>query len=151
MILGGNDFYSDGPFANVVGGGACAAHPSRCDLSQGVVVDDTANTVTFHLIAPNPEFPDRLTLPDAYPVPASTPDHDIGLTPMPSTGAYHFVDASRGAVTLARNPYFREWSHAARPDGYPDRIVVQGLVSDETAMTEVEHGTVDYEWDGVPV
>ena len=28
-------------------------------------------------------------------------------------------------VTLVRNPYFHEWSHAARPDGYPDRIVFQ--------------------------
>src|SRR5918994_6522494 len=30
---------------------------------------------------------------------------------------------SRGhLVTLVRNPLFREWSHAAQPDGYPDRI-----------------------------
>jgi peptide/nickel transport system substrate-binding protein len=148
LILGGNNYYG-GPFADVVGGAACAAHPSRCDLSQGVVVDDAADTVTFHLVAPNPEFLDRLTLPDAYPVPAGIPDHDIGLDPMPSTGAYHFADVSRSAVTLMRNPYFREWSHAARPDGYPDRIVVQGFVNDEAAITAVEHGTLDYEWDGV--
>ncbi len=128
LILGGNDYYG-GPFADVVGGAACAAHPSRCDLSQGVVVDDAANTVTFHLVAPNPEFLDRLTLPDAYPVPAGIPDHDIGLTPMPSTGAYQFVDVSRDAGTLVRNPYFREWSHAARPDGYPDRIVFRHIDS----------------------
>ena len=49
-----------------------------------------------------------------------------------------------------RNPYFREWSHAARPDGYPDRIVFRGLVSDEVAITAVEHNTLDYQWDGVP-
>jgi peptide/nickel transport system substrate-binding protein len=114
-----------------------------------VVVDDAADTVTFHLVAPNPEFLARLTLPDAYPVPAGIPDRDIGLDPMPSTGAYHFADVSRGGVTLVRNPYFREWSHAARPDGYPDRIVVQGFVSDEAAITAVERGALDYEWDGV--
>ena len=26
-------------------------------------------------------------------------------------------------VVLARNPEFRTWSEAARPDGFPDRIV----------------------------
>ena len=29
-------------FADVVGGAACAAHPSHCDLSRGVVTDDAA-------------------------------------------------------------------------------------------------------------
>ena len=100
--------------------------------------------------APNPEFLDRLTLPDAYPVPAGIPNHDIGLSPMPTTGAYQFVDVSRDEVTLVRNPYFREWSHAARPDGYPDRIVVQGGVNWETGITAVERGSADYMFDGVP-
>jgi peptide/nickel transport system substrate-binding protein len=149
LILGGNQYYG-GPFADVVGGAACAARPTRCDLSQGVVVDDAANTVTFHLIAPNPEFLGRLTLPDAYPVPVRIPDHDIGLQPLPSTGAYQFVDVSRDQVTLVRNPYFREWSHAARPDGYPDRIVVQGNVNWEAEITAVEGGTADFTFDGVP-
>jgi peptide/nickel transport system substrate-binding protein len=150
LILGGNLNYGGGPFANVVGSAGCAAHPDRCDLSQGVVDNDAANTVTFHLVAPNPEFLERLTLPDAYPVPASIPDHDIGLDPMPSTGAYQFLPASRDRVTLVRNPYFREWSHAARPDGYSDRIVVQGDVNFEAGFTAVERGTADYLWDGVP-
>jgi YVTN family beta-propeller protein len=149
LILGGNASYG-GPFADVLGGAACAAHPSHCDLSQGVVVDDAANTVTFHLVAPNPEFLDRLTLPDAYAVPVGTPDHDIGLHPMPSTGAYEFVDVSRAGSTLVRNPYFREWSHAARPDGYPDRIVFRGLVGWEEGITAVQRGTADYMFDGVP-
>jgi peptide/nickel transport system substrate-binding protein len=150
LILGGNASYG-GPFADVVGGAMCAAHPSRqCDLSRGVVVDDAANTVSFHLVAPNPEFLDRLTLPDAYQVPAGTPDHDIGLHPMPSTGAYEFVDVSRAGFTLVRNPHFREWSHAARPDGYPNRVVARGDVGWETGITAVERGTADYMFDGVP-
>jgi peptide/nickel transport system substrate-binding protein len=149
LILVGNNAFG-GPFADVVGAAACVAHPSHCDLSAGVVVDDAANTVTFHLVAPNPEFLDRLTLTDAYPVPAGTPDHDIGLTPMPSTGAYQFVGASRDQLTLVRNPYFREWSHAARPDGYPDRIVFRGDADGEAAITAVERGTADTLFDGVP-
>jgi YVTN family beta-propeller protein len=149
LILGGNTNYG-GPFANVIGGAACADHPNRCDLSRGVVTDDAADTVTFHLIAPNPEFLDRLTLPDAYPVPSGIPDRDIGLHPMPATGAYEWVDVSRSAGTLVRNPYFHEWSHAARPDGYPDRIAFQGDVSSEAGITAVERGTADYMVDFVP-
>jgi YVTN family beta-propeller protein len=149
LILGGNGNYG-GPFADVIGGAACAAHPSRCDLSRGVVTNDAASTVTFHLVAPNPEFLDRLTLPDAYAVPAGTPNHDIGLHPLPATGPYQWVDVSRYAGALVRNPYFHEWSHAARPDGYPDRIVWHHVSSSEAGLTAVERGTADYLYDGVP-
>jgi peptide/nickel transport system substrate-binding protein len=150
LVLGGNSNYG-GPFANVVGGAACAAHSSHCDLSRGVVTNDTANTVTFHLVARNPEFLERLTLLDAVAVPAQTPLHDVGLHPLPSTGPYKWIDVSRYAVTLVRNPYFREWSHAARPDGYPNRIVFRGhIASDEAGLTAVERGSADYLYDGVP-
>jgi YVTN family beta-propeller protein len=150
LVLGGNSNYG-GPFAEVVGGAACAANPSKCDLSRGVVTDDAANTVTFHLVAPNPEFLERLTLLDAVAVPAETPLHDIGLRPLPTTGAYKWVDVSRYSGTLVRNPYFREWSHAARPDGYPDRIVFRGHIANaEAGLTAVERGGADYVYDGIP-
>jgi len=150
LVLGGNGNYG-GPFADVVGGGACAANPRRCDLSRGVVTDDAANTVTFHLVAPNPEFLQRLTLLDAVAVPAETPLHDIGPHPLPTTGPYEWVDIyPRRKITLVRNPYFREWSHAARPDGYPDRIVFTHVDSAEAGLTAIEHGSADYIYDGVP-
>jgi YVTN family beta-propeller protein len=148
LVLGANTNYG-GPFANVIGGGACADRPSQCDLSRGVITDDAAYTVTFHLIAPNPEFLDRLTLPDAYPVPAGIPNHSLGLHPMPATGAYKWVDVTRGAFTLVRNPYFHEWSHAARPDGYPNQIVFRAT-GWEAGITAVERGAADYMYNGVP-
>ena len=149
LVLGGNSNYG-GPFADVVGGAACAANPSQCDLSRGVITNDAANTVTFHLVAPNPEFLQRLTLLDAVAVPAETPRRDIGLHPLPTTGPYQWVDVSRYSATLVRNPYFREWSHAARPDGYPARIVFKHVDSAEAGLTEVERGSADYIYDGVP-
>ena len=158
LVLAGNSNYG-GPFADVVGGAACAAHPSHCDLSRGVVTNDVANTVTFHLVAPNPEFLERLTLADAYAVPAETPNHDIGLHPLPTTGSYEWVvfrDAGKpgpGVSTLGmlvRNPYFHEWSHAARPDGYPDRIVFRHVASAEAELTAVERGSADYMYEAVP-
>ena len=149
LILGANTNYG-GAFAHVIGGAACAAHPRHCDLSRGVVVDDAANTITFHLVAPNPEFLNRLTLPDAYAVPAGTPERDIGLHPMPATGAYKWTDVASDHIRLVRNPYFHEWSHAARPDGYPDQIVFKRVSSVEAGITAVERGHADYLFDGVP-
>jgi peptide/nickel transport system substrate-binding protein len=149
LILGGNANYG-GPFANVIGGATCAARPRHCDLARGVVTDDAANTITFHLVAPNPEFLERLTLLDAVAVPAGTPLHDIGLHPLPTTGPYKWVSDSRFAGALVRNPYFHEWSHAARPDGYPDRIAWQHVDTDAAGLTAVERGRADYLFDGVP-
>jgi YVTN family beta-propeller protein len=150
LVLGGNSNYG-GPFADVVGGTACAANPGKCDLSRGVVTNDAANTITFHLVTPNPEFLERLTLLDAVAVPAETPLHDIGLHPLPTTGPYNWVELSRYSGTLVRNPYFREWSHAARPDGYPDRIVIRGHIANaEAGLTAIERGSADYMYDGVP-
>jgi YVTN family beta-propeller protein len=139
-----------GPFADVVGGAACAAHPKHCDLSRGVVTNDAADTVTFHLVAPNPEFLARLTLWDAVAEPAGTPNHDLGNHPLPATGPYEFASYTQHEVTLVRNPYFHEWSRAARPDGYPDRIVFRFGASPQAELTAVERGSADYSQDGPP-
>jgi peptide/nickel transport system substrate-binding protein len=139
------------PFADVIGGAACAANPSQCDLSRGVIIDDAANTVTFHLVAPDPELLAKLTHPDAVAVPAGTPNHDIGLHPLPATGPYEWASLSlRSEGTLVRNPLFHEWSHAARPDGYPDKIVFRVGVSPSAGLMAVERGSADYMIGGVP-
>src|SRR5205823_8960873 len=64
--------------------GAASCRRSRCDLSRGVVADDAAGTVTFHLTAPDPNLPTLLALPFSYPVPASVgrPQAD---RPVPAT------------------------------------------------------------------
>ena len=40
----------------IVGDAQCRKHPKRCDLSRGIVADNAARTVTFHLIRPDPYF-----------------------------------------------------------------------------------------------
>ena len=87
------------------------------------MTNDAANTVTFHLVAPDPEFLQKLALPGAVAVPAGTPVRDIGNHPMPATGAYQIVSDSPREIRLVRNPNFHEWSRAARPDGFPAQIV----------------------------
>ena len=86
----------------------------------------------------------------AVAVPAGTPDHDIGTHPLPATGPYEIASDTPRQVTLVRNPYFHEWSHAAQPDGYPDQIVWRIGASVEAAVTAVERGGADYTLDPPP-
>ena len=107
----------------VVGAEACSRHPATCRLSRGIVTDPSANTVTFHLTRPDPDFLLGLAQPTAFVVPAGTPAKDVGTSPVPATGPY-MVQAfiPNRKLTLVRNPGFREWSRDAQPDGYPDTI-----------------------------
>ena len=102
------------------GAGACAKDPSSCDLRESIVTD--AEAVTFHLARPDPDFPFKLTLPFAFPVPAEIPADDQGLVPVPATGPYMITEASEDRLELVRNPEFREWSGTAQADGFVDAI-----------------------------
>jgi YVTN family beta-propeller protein len=142
----GASFYS-----GLVGAGACEAHPDNCNLSRGVVTNDQSGLVVFHLTAPDPDFLEKLT-PEAYaaPVPPGTPDRDMGLTPVPGTGPYRIVRATPREVVFERNPYFREWSHAAQPEGNPDEIVWRILPSQQDVVDQIVQGKADWTWDSVP-
>jgi ABC-type transport system substrate-binding protein len=100
--------------------GADACTPTACDLAAGVAVDDAAGTVTIRLSKPAPEFFLQLSL--AVAVPASTPIAQV-QKPLPTTGPYKVAEFRPNAsLVLVRNPFFREWSHAAQPAGFPDRL-----------------------------
>src|SRR5262249_33595642 len=107
---------------------ACHAHPKTCDFSRGIVTDDAAGSVTFHLSAPDPDFLYRLALPFAYILPRGTPVGP-GLK-LPSTGPYRVAAYDpkallpRRRILLTRNPYFRAWSQAAPPGRFPARIAI---------------------------
>jgi peptide/nickel transport system substrate-binding protein len=132
--------YYDG----IVGAARCMESTKRCDLSHGIVADDTAKTVTFHLSAPDPEFLYKLALPFAYVVPAGTPARPAGTHPLPATGPYVIASYRRKHVlTLRRNPYFQEWSQAAQPDGYPNEIVVEIGGTADRAVNAVIRGKAD--------
>lgn len=90
-----------GTFYNgIVGAAACLKTPATCNLSQGVVGDPKTNTVTIHLVAPDPEFPYKLAVPHASILPANAPSKDAGTKPIPGTGAYKFAsyDPDRKSV-----------------------------------------------------
>lgn len=133
-----------GFYAGLVGAAACVAKPNRCDLGGGVVADAASQTVTFHLIAPDPEFLDKLALSFADAVPAQTSPGHAGSLPLPATGPSKISDyqPQRG-LTLVRNPYFRLWSSLAQPDGFPDRILWNAALPVGAATTAVEQGRAD--------
>ena len=111
-------------YEGILGGQTCHRHPRRCDLSAGIITDDAAGTVTFHLGHADPEFLYKLALLLAAPAPPGAPDHAIYRAPfLPGTGPYKISQyRSHASLTLVRNPYFRQWSYAAQPAGYPNVI-----------------------------
>jgi len=136
--------YMQSFYTGIVGGKRCKQRPDRCDLRRGIVVDDEANTVTFHLRAADPDFFYKLAFAMADAVPPGTPTHDIGRTPLPATGPYMTRSFSPGeSWKLVRNPRFHAWSTDAQPDGYPDRIVLRIYRSPREAVSMIERGTAD--------
>ena len=130
---------SPGYYEGILGAPVCHRHPQRCDLSAGIVTDDTAGTVTFHLSQADPDFLDKLALATAAPAPPGAPDHAISRAPfLPGTGPYMISQYRPGAsFTLVRNPYFHQWSYAAQPAGYPSVIrteLVYSLRKEESAI-----------------
>ncbi len=122
LSFGSNPGYYEG----ILGAQACQRHPRRCDLSAGIVTDDAAGTVTFHLDQADPDFLYKLGAEfSAVPVPPGTPPYRGTYGPpfVPGTGPYmvsHY--RPHASFTLVRNPYFRQWSYAAQPAGYPSVI-----------------------------
>jgi peptide/nickel transport system substrate-binding protein len=141
---GGNPFIPPYAFGGIVGAAQCERSPSRCDLSRGIVTSDPANTVTFHVTAPDPHFLYKLAFPWAYAVPPGTPDHLISAAQLPATGPYLTKSLVPGhSWVLVRNPRFRAWSAQAQPGGYPDQIVVRYDIAPGQAVAAVEHGRAD--------
>jgi peptide/nickel transport system substrate-binding protein len=141
-----------GTFYNgIVGGAACLKKPANCDLSKGVVGNAKTGTVTIHLTDADPEFPFKLAVPHASILPKSAPSKDAGTTPLPGTGAYKFVsyDPNR-QLKMVRNPYFKEWSRDAQPQGYPDEIDETFGLTVEAEVTAVENGQADWVFDPPP-
>ena len=135
----------------IVGADACLKTPATCTLAGGVVADDKANTITFHLTQPDSEFFYKLATPFGSILPANMPPKDMGTTPAPATGPYMITsyDPQKG-MTLKRNPYFKEWSKDAQPSGYVDEIDYTFGTKPEDEVTAIENGEQDWMFDTAP-
>jgi YVTN family beta-propeller protein len=138
LTVGGNPEY----FAGIVGGRQCIDRPAACNLSAGLITNDATRRVTFNLVAPDPQFLHKLAYL-VYPVPPGTPATE-SKTPVPGTGPYRIAAyVKRKKFTLERNPYFRQWSFAAQPLGYPDVIDFRKVADGTVAARDVLAGRAD--------
>jgi peptide/nickel transport system substrate-binding protein len=116
------------------------------------VADNAAGAVTFHLAAPDPDFLLKLTeFAFSAPIPPGTPDHETGQHTVPGTGPYELASVSDAQVRFVRNPLFREWSHAAEPDGFPDSILWRVMPTAQAAVATVEQGRAHWMFGQIPV
>jgi YVTN family beta-propeller protein len=134
-----------GVFDDIVGAARCTRTPRTCDLSRGIVTaPGNDSVVTFHLTRPDPEFRHKLTMPFGFILPAGTPARPADVRPLPATGPYMVAGYIRNhRLVLTRNPSFREWSQAAQPDGYPDRIELRLDVPQARQVDAVLRGQAD--------
>ena len=124
--------------------GARSCRPRACDLSRGIVADDEAGTVVFHLTEPDGDLLYKLAMPFAVLLPPSVGMKAPANRPLPATGPYRIVRFdSKHEVRLERNPQFESWSPAVRPDGYPDAVVLRWPVRARKAAERVGSGAVD--------
>ena len=139
--------FGDDPdyYEGILGAPACHQNPRRCDLAAGIVTDDAAGTVTFHLGQADPDFPGKLALILAAPAPPGAAGHSMDRAPfLPGTGPYMISRYRPGAsLTLVRNPYFRQWSYAAQPTGYPNVIRIEQMADGRQQQSAVAAGRAD--------
>ncbi len=103
--------------------------------------------MTFHLTRPDPDFLYRLASSFAYVLPRDTPRRPAGTHPLPATGPYMIATyRPRRLIRFVRNPFFHEWSRAAQPDGYPDRIDIRIAGTADDAIRDVVDGKGDVVW-----
>ena len=118
---------------------------SAATSREGIVANDAARTVTFHLVAPDPKFLYKLALPLAYVLPAGTRCGRVGTHPLPATGPYMIARYRPQHVAQSSSAIrrFHEWSKAAQPDGYPDRDPLRDRSDPDPAVKDVIHGRAD--------
>ncbi|MDE7546753.1 ABC transporter substrate-binding protein [Acetobacter fabarum] len=139
-------------YGALVGADTCLRTPAHCTLEHGIETDAATRRITFHLTHPDTEFLQKLAFTHAVILPASTPDHDTGNTPLPGTGPYRLEAYDPDSfLYLARNPAFHVWSAQAQPEGYPDRIEYTFGIPEEAAVTAVENGQYDWMADTIPL
>ncbi len=141
-----------GSFYNgIVGADVCIKTPATCTLDKGVIGDAAAGTVTINLTAPDTEFFYKLSVPHASIQPKDAPAKDSGSVPVIGTGAYMIksYDPNK-ALTLVRNPNFKEWSRQAQPEGYPDTIEETFGQTVEAEVTAVQNNQADWVFDDLP-
>jgi peptide/nickel transport system substrate-binding protein len=123
-------------FRNIFGASAYMA--GRAPHLSGAVV--RGDTLTIHLLAPEPDILSRLAQPFFCAVPSDTPIDPQGVPVIPAAGPYYFTSYTPGREIVAvRNPHYR----GSRPHEFK-RIEMTLGTSPQQAVADVEAGSADY-------
>ena len=118
-------FGADDVFGVIAGAGACGDR-RPCDLREGIVADDGAGTVTFHLTQRDPSFLYVLANVSAQVVPADTP---VGRADDPAAcdGALHVRSIRRRRIKADSEPAVRALVDGGTARGFSgrDRVVAR--------------------------
>ena len=107
-----------------------------------------SGTVMFHLTAPDPEFLYELTEQDyAAPVPPGTPNHDMGLDPIPGTGPYRIAPPQRRGEVRPQPGLRVVTRRSARREPRRDHLAPS---PDPAAAAAVENGHADWLQSAIP-
>ncbi len=139
-----------GFYTIIQGANAYAAH--KAAHISGIVANDKAMTVTFHLTHPDGAFLDIMAMPFAFAVPAGMPYKDISTDPQwrVATGPYMVKTyVPKQQIVLVRNPNFHQWSPNS-PDGHLNSVSLQIGVTPEQAVNETIDGQLDWYMEAVP-
>lgn len=138
-----------GLYSGIVGADAYAK--TRKGGISGIVADDQARTIAFHLTKPDGAFLNYIALPFAFAMPKGAPDKDVSTIPAwrVATGPYMISSYTpKQSIVLTRNPSFKPWSQAS-PNGHVDRIQVQIGVDPERAANLTAAGQLDFSFEPV--
>jgi hypothetical protein len=115
----------------------------RNGLARSVAgISTSGNKLTFRLVRPDADFPQKLAAPYTCAVPKQTPVPPIGVgDPFPSAGPYYIAASGGGGgyTVLRRNPHFPRRGHS----GF-DAFVVTSEIDQRHALDLVRHGRADY-------
>lgn len=131
--------------------GASQYQNSRKGAISGIVANDPAHTITFHLTAPDGTFLEYMAIPFADALPVGTPNTDISTITRwrVATGPYMVSQyVPKDHITIVRNPNFHSWSPDV-PDGHLERIQVQIGITPDQAVNEVADGQLDWYFEQV--
>jgi peptide/nickel transport system substrate-binding protein len=139
-----------GFYTIIQGADAYAAH--KAAHISGIVADDKAMTITFHLTHPDGAFLDIMAMPFAFAVPAGMPYKDISTDPQwrIATGPYMVKTyVPKQQIVLVRNPNFHQWSPNS-PNGHLSEVDVTIGITPEQAVNETIDGQLDWYMEAVP-
>jgi ABC-type oligopeptide transport system substrate-binding subunit len=135
-----------GFYTIIQGADAYAAH--KAAHISGIVADDKAMTVTFHLTHPDGAFLDIMAMPFAFAVPAGMPYKDISTDDQwrVATGPYMIKTyVPKQQIVLVRNPNFHQWSPNS-PDGHLNEVHVQDTLLAEKTDPQIAFNHFDQDY-----